>query len=283
MHRSLTCLALVAGAILSRPALAAESYDNCAGFITSLPATIATPGIWCLDRDLTTNIASGNAITVNANNVTIECNRFRIGGLQAGPATTASGIRASNRLNMTIRNCNIRGFLAAVNTNGGGGHFIEGSRFDGNTAYGLVVSSAGSTIRNNQIIDTGGSTSVTGFAVAIEATAGVDVIDNTVSGVEALDANSSAQGIAAAANSDGSVIGNRIRGVVPKGSGMGDAIVANAGSAGMAISDNKIRGPGVGVGIRCSNNRVTARDNIISGYPVGISNCLSASNTVNTN
>ena len=47
-------LSLSLGAV---PASAAESYDGCSGFITVLPATIDTQGVWCLKQDLATAIA----------------------------------------------------------------------------------------------------------------------------------------------------------------------------------------------------------------------------------
>jgi hypothetical protein len=66
------------------PAQAAESYDNCSGYIDSVPAVIATQGTWCLRKDLSTAQTSGNAIEIAANNVVIDCNDFKLGGLAAG-------------------------------------------------------------------------------------------------------------------------------------------------------------------------------------------------------
>jgi len=290
MNRNLICLAILAGASLLRPsaAHAAESYDNCTGFITSLPATIATQGTWCLDRDLATAIASGSAITVATNNVTIDCNHFKIGGLQAGTGTLATGVVSNERLNTTVRNCNIRGFYQGV-VFGGGGHLVEGSRFDGNTGTGIALSSSGSMIRNNQVIDSGGSSLFTSVAYAMIVVNGVDVIDNTVNGVEASGENSSSYGIYASGNGDGSVVGNRVRGLALKGGGLVRAIFVDSLSAGMTVRDNTVKGPGVdvgigvSVGIRCLNNQVTARGNLVSKFPVGIENCLSDANSVNMN
>jgi hypothetical protein len=63
-------VALVLLAAAASPALAAESYDNCTGFIDPLPAVITTQGTWCLRKDLRTAVASGHAITIATNNVT---------------------------------------------------------------------------------------------------------------------------------------------------------------------------------------------------------------------
>src|SRR4029079_17155739 len=49
----------------------AETFHTCGTTIASLPAVISTQGVFCLTHDLNTAITSGNAITVNANNVTI--------------------------------------------------------------------------------------------------------------------------------------------------------------------------------------------------------------------
>src|SRR5688500_7900792 len=95
------CLALtfVAGLLALAPGAsrAAESYDNCTGFIDSLPAVITKQGTWCMRKDLSTAIDTGNAITVATNNVTIDCNDFKIGGLAAGVDTLAHGIVAADR------------------------------------------------------------------------------------------------------------------------------------------------------------------------------------------
>src|SRR4249920_3461142 len=88
----LLTLAMLFGA--PRAAHAAESYDNCTGYINSLPAVISTGGIWCLKHDLSTAI-DGDAIHINGtNDITIDCNNFKIGGLAAGIGTNATGIWA---------------------------------------------------------------------------------------------------------------------------------------------------------------------------------------------
>src|SRR6185369_13051491 len=84
---------------------AAESYDNCVGFVDSVPAVIATQGTWCLRHDLSTAITAGNAITIATNNVIIDCNDFKLGDLSAGAGTQAVGVQATDRLNTTVRHC----------------------------------------------------------------------------------------------------------------------------------------------------------------------------------
>ena len=286
MIRSSTSLLLaaLAGAGLSSPVQAAESYDNCSGFIDALPATIAGQGTWCLRGDLSTAMATGAAITIAANNVTIDCNHFKLGGLAAGSATTATGIQASStRQNVAIRQCNIRGFRLGLMLGGGAGHLVEDNAFDGNTTAGMYVSGEGSLVRNNRVVDTGGST-VMSSAIGMQVSSGVDVIDNTISGVAPGNANGGATGIRA--SGPGSIRRNRVRRLAATGSGATFGIRAE-GTGRRVMQDNHVQGPGPetsgSVGIDCFASAATARGNIVAGFETGIAGCLSNANAVNTN
>lgn len=132
---------------------------NCIN-ITSVPITITVPGIYCLKQDLSTSITSGAAITINANNVTIDFNDYKLGGLVGGPNTMASGIYANARSNITLRNGNIRGFRTGIYLNGanggpGSGHLVENNLLDGNTSIGIFASGAGVAVRGNRVVNTG--------------------------------------------------------------------------------------------------------------------------------
>lgn len=194
MKRNMMLLAsaalLAGGFTFPGQADAAESYDNCNNFIESLPATIATQGVWCLRKDVSTGITSGNAIRITTNNVTIDCNGFKIGGLAGGDSTNATGIYAEGRQNITIRGCGIRGFHTGIEIADGAGHLVEHNRLDYNRSVGIAFGrfnigfgqwfeTDNSMIRHNQIFDTGGNvSSVTGIFAN-----GADIVDNTVSGL----------------------------------------------------------------------------------------------------
>ena len=164
----LAALAVLAAACFPIPGPArAETYQTCTGFIDSLPATISTQGTWCLRKDVSTGMTSGAAITIAANNVTIDCNHFKLGGLAAGSATTATGIQASStRQNVAIRQCNIRGFRFGVMLDGGAGHLIEDNAFDGNTTFGMYVA-GGVGIECTDNLATARGNVVSGFATGI--------------------------------------------------------------------------------------------------------------------
>jgi hypothetical protein len=206
-------IALLAGLWASTNAhdVRAETFNTCKGFITSLPTTITTQGTWCLAKDLVTAVSSGAAITVAVNNVNIDCNNFKLGGLAAGDASLTIGIHAVGRQNITVRNCAIRGFFAGIlfEGNAGGGHLVEANRLDNNLQTGIHVQGDGSTVRGNFVNATGGATGQT-YAHGIATFDTVDVLDNTVADVNALQ---DPYGMSVGYNNGGVVAGNRIRGL----------------------------------------------------------------------
>ena len=276
-------LALLPLALLGAPraAQAAQSYDNCSGFITSLPAVIASSGTWCMDANLTTSITSGVSITVNANDVTIDCNDFTLSDLGGGMGTLAYGIYANNRTNVTVRRCNVRGYYYGIVLASGGGHLAEDNRLDANTYVGLRVDGARSTARRNRINDTGGSTAIAA-AFGIVTNASVDVLDNTISGVTARSGgNGNAYGIFTTANAAGSVNGNRVRTVLGDGTGTAFGIYHNTSDR-VTMRDNDLLGVGgTGLALRCASANGSARDNMLLGFAAGISGCSNDGGNVN--
>jgi len=268
---SLVAIALLAAAL---PAPAAESYDNCTGIVDSLPATIGTSGTWCLQGDLSTAMGTGAAVSVTANNVTLDCNGFKIGGLAAGPGSAATGVFANGRTNTVVRNCSIRGFQHGIDLFLGEGHVVEDNSLDGSTSIGIQISGDG-VIRRNIVRGTGGST-LTPSVNGIRTTHDVDIIDNSIIGVAA-GSGGGAYGILAYGNENGSIRDNRIRGVV------GEGLVVGISSAQMLINgvptegritlaNNQIIGPGDWA-LFCHNGSGVARDNVLSGFTAGITNC----------
>lgn len=150
--------------VSAMPLLATAETTNCTP-IQSLPHVISAPGVYCLNSDLTTSISSGNAITINANNVTIDLNGWRLGGGLAGTATQANGIYALDRQNITIRNGTVRGYYAGVfldelNPLNSRGHLVEDIRADQNRHIGIRIRGQRNLLRRNQVLATGGSTAV---------------------------------------------------------------------------------------------------------------------------
>ena len=268
---------IVLALLLSPPraAQAAESYDNCTGFITSIPAVISTQGTWCMKQDLATAMTSGNAITVNTNNVTIDCNNFKLGGLAAGLGTTALGIYALDRQNTTVRHCNIRGFDVGIylESTFTGGNLVEDNRLDGNTFVGMRVDGDGSTVQRNRVFDTGETTLSTN-AYGIVTHYDVDILDNTVSGVTArTGGNGAAIGIETYLNDANSVNGNRVRGLHHQGNGA--TAIYNFSVSRVVMRDNDLLGDGslLTSGMECADSKAGAKNNAISGFTTAINIC----------
>jgi hypothetical protein len=174
-------LALALLAFSFPPPSRAETL-NCTP-ITSLPATISTQGLYCLTGNLATAQASGNAITINANNVTLDLNGWKVGGQAAGAGTLAIGIYSAGT-NVTVKNGIVRGFWFGIYLVGRGAT-VEGITADQNTEEGIAVAGAGILVQGNQVMDTGGTTTATnGPAYAIYvAGPGSLIQNNLVSGL----------------------------------------------------------------------------------------------------
>lgn len=279
MKQLITPLVLLLAACLlwssPRDAVAAESYDNCSGFITSLPAVVTTQGVWCLDRHLETAITSGSAITISTNNVTIDCNDFKLGGLQAGLTTLARGITANGRVNTTVRHCNVRGFAIGIDASGGG-IVVENNRFELNTRTAVDVSGDGSVVRRNLVNDTGGAPDVTAI-YGILASDTVVVEDNIVTNVAApVGANTTVYGLRVVGGNGAVVSRNSVRGLVPAGTGVANGIYTSNGSSAF-ITDNRasVSPAGtVGNGFRCNGTSGSMKDNVSWGFATPTSGCL---------
>ena len=266
-NRLLAGLALLAGLVAAPgSARAAQDYDNCTGFIDSLPAIISTQGVWCLRKNLGTAITSGSAIRITTNNVIIDCNDLKIGGLAAGDDSKAYGINALNRQNITVRHCNVRGFLEGIRLDGGAGHLVEDNRLDNNLRNGILVGGDNNLVQRNRVYDTGGAPKET-FGINANA----DVIDNTVAGVFSTDF---AYGIFV--RGAYKVRNNRIRGL------QGDRPVYGISfhSPGSMVDGNHVAVPAgtSGTGIRGDNsgNGVACSNNVVAGFSIAMDSCVDA-------
>lgn len=252
--------------------------------ITSLPANITTQGVYCLKHDLTTAISSGAAITIATNNVTIDCNDWKIGGLVAGVGTGAYGIYATDRVNITIRHCGIRGFLAGIYLTGtsSGGHLVEDNRLDLNTQLSLYVQGDSLLVRRNRILQTGGKPAASMSTAAFIYGNGV-VQDNVVNGV-------SPTGVTGNADAIGLNLGigpfqvdhNFVTGLVPLGTGIARGIWGDAypGSYrnNFVISGSSIAGTGID---GASSPAASAcGGNTVHGFATGMASCTDAGGNV---
>ena len=245
---SITLAGLLMASALSLQAKA-ETIDCTA--ITSLPYVIATQGVYCLNGNLSTSMTSGNAITINTNNVTIDLNGFKLGGLGAGDDTATNGIYAYQRKNITIKNGIIRGFLFGIFLSdvspytASSGHVITNILADQNTYRGITVEGLGATVSHNTVVDTGGSSTAfnEAFGIAVLGPS-VKVVNNDISTTTA-QSTSAAWGIYLYAADYGLVQNNTVTDTVsPSSSGFAIWISSSTGvfarNNNLANADNGI-------------------------------------------
>lgn len=143
--------------------------------ITGLPATIAQPGKYCLASDFTLNSATVKAITVAANDVTLDCQGHSIRNAATSNTGTAEGVYAYARNSVTVKNCRIQGGFAngisfmqdnaASNKN----YYIniENNYIAGAYSHGIRAFGSAIEIRNNRVYDIGGQANTYAFGIRV--------------------------------------------------------------------------------------------------------------------
>jgi hypothetical protein len=153
--------------------------------ITYLPYVISSEGVYCFTGNLSTDMTSGYAIEIQADNVVVDFNGWKLDGLSGGTSTRARGIHGVYLKNITIRNGTIQGFEYAIAIYGNypltisSGHLVEDIRVDQATYVGLSVAGHGSIVRRNQIIDTGTGPVGGAYGITMHGN-GVRALDNDI-------------------------------------------------------------------------------------------------------
>jgi hypothetical protein len=81
--------------------------------IAAVPFTITSAGSYCLASSMTTNITTGAAIEVAADDVTLDLGGFTLEGIGGG-RSLANGIHSMNRRAIVVRNGTVKGFLIGI-------------------------------------------------------------------------------------------------------------------------------------------------------------------------
>jgi hypothetical protein len=267
---------LAAAALCAGPAPAAESHDGCTYTIVSLPAVLTSQGVWCMKAELSTGIASGAAITIGTNNVTLDCNHLKLTGFAAGAGTATTGVQVNGRTAFAMRNCHVRGFRYGVRATSSVDTLIEDSLFEGNTHTGISApsTSVGTVIRRNRVVDTGGAPGAT-LAIGILSGSDAHVVDNVVRGVSGDGAGETTVYGLHSTYGAGTLRGNRIQGLLPDGAAPAVGIYSLFGD-GELIDDNFIHGGSypTSIGIFCDESVFILRENTVTRIDVGYQGCV---------
>jgi len=211
--RRLVALGGAAISLLLAASSASAEVVDCTP-IETLPVVITSQGIYCLKHDLATSITSGTAILVNTNNVTIEMNGFKLGGLGGGTSTTTFGIASYNRQNVTVRNGTVRGFYNNVYLLGGLGHIVEDLRLDGARGNGLFLAGTNLIARNNFITNTGEGAGSSAAGIYVDSGYYLSITGNIIGSVSE---TSSSNGIRVEYTEQSAIESNEIHGIIGGG------------------------------------------------------------------
>ena len=105
------------------------------------PTVITAPGTYTLDRDIRAS-GAGTCLEVQAPNVVIEGNGYRIEGMGTG---NTQGIRVENAQTVTIRDIHIERWDVGLLAKNAPGLVVEGVTSSDNSASGLLVSGDGTS------------------------------------------------------------------------------------------------------------------------------------------
>lgn len=127
--------------------------------ITTAPYVINASGYYRLGDNLSYSAASGNIVTINVSNVTLDLNGFFISGPAGNTSQTTSGIYAQNRSNLVIFNGTVANCSIGVNIVGGSNSRntrITNMRISNCSTAGIYdTTPVGHLIADNQITDIG--------------------------------------------------------------------------------------------------------------------------------
>jgi len=187
MKRKIGCLAVVLAVFWGSNLARADSefYVIAAGptavgtKITSVPYEIKNSGFYYLTGNLNYS-GSGNAITVTANDVTLDLMGFSLTG--TGAAETA-GIYSNGRSNVEIRNGTVRNFDAGVVGNNpingnGNKHRVINVRATNNGGAGIYLAGKNHLIKNCSSSDNGAGLAIFGSGLITDS-----VANNNVTGI----------------------------------------------------------------------------------------------------
>jgi hypothetical protein len=268
----------------------------------NIPLIISTPGSYYLTEDVT---ASGTAITVDVNDVTIDLAGFALVGPGSG---TNYGIYMSGRSNVEIRNGTVRDFYYGIREDSSTilsqGHRIIDVRAVSNLVGGICLYGSGHLIKGCTAIKNGGSAG-SNNAYGIFAYHGCTITGNTASR-NGNEADSYAYGISAGegstvtgntssyngyncatgskvygiwANSGSTVTGNTAskNGIYASDvygiwAGSGSTVTGNTSNRNGNTADGSVYG--IYLGIRCLVDQNTAYGNVGTNMDMGVSGCV---------
>ncbi len=261
-------------ALVIMAASAAPSIVHAACTELSLPATISSPGNYCLAADYTTADPAEKSIEIAASDVTVDCQGHRLTSNANSNSGTSVAIFANNRHDITVQNCRIMGGYSIgidiLQNNSGpnanyyvtlADNYIGGPYLYGIRAYGSAIE-----ILRNHIYDIGGQLNSHAAGIRIGAGTGFAfhlLKENLIAGTNTPYTN--AFGILSDKSVAGIFIGNGVTGSSASNTAYKGYGIRILGGSGNRITDNHVNGSGRSndVGITTNDTGSSCFDNYI--------------------
>jgi hypothetical protein len=250
--------------------------------INSLPATIDTPGNYCLASDFSVSLTSNAAIKITSHDVHLDCANHSITNTGGNSSSSSSGIDFSNVHGVTVKNCRILGGftngISATQPLSSAPVVYYANIIDNYIAgpykYGILVYGSGVEIRGNRIYDVGGQSGSFAMGIRIAGPTGVGMPrffllkDNLVAGTNA------GSNVAYGIYSDNSIAAIIINNGVSGTTGGTASYGIRTGGTTNRITDNHVVGSGKAgdVGIWSQSSTDSCFDNYIRAT-LGTSGC----------
>ena len=188
---------LIAGSAALVPQTVSAQSSDCT-VIGSIPATIGSPGKYCMAADAMVDMTVGVAITIASDDVTLDCRDHTLSNAASANDGSSIGIFASSVANIIVRNCRVvGGFTDAIH--------IHQPMAQYNSAFYY-------RIEDNSILGTNSPVN-NAFAIFSDGSIGSVFRDNTISGTAASSTGSfRSYGIRIATGSANTVRDNHILG-----------------------------------------------------------------------
>jgi hypothetical protein len=150
--------ALLAAVLLAPCPRAAAETLTCTD-LPALPATITTPGHYCLNRNFSQAFTTA-AINIAASNVLLDCNGHAV---TQTASNGVAGVYASNRRQVTVQGCTLNSFgrgIALFESDPGASqdNRVVGNELRGSQITAIQVAGSGTVIDDNHISGNVGST-----------------------------------------------------------------------------------------------------------------------------
>ena len=256
--------------------------------LPNAPTVINQPGVYCLTRNQSVNMASGAAISIEAGDVELDLAGFRITNEFSRVDTTATGIFTGSNSGITIRNGTLRGFSTGINMLEGRSNIVEKMRITGSNNTAIRVGGINALVRDNVVeaignqVEPGGEVDEA-CGIKVDLFGHARVVGNRIFTVRAQVSAAAicftpGQGVAENNTSQ------EIRINVPGGVNGAGVKVRNAGFPGsVMVVGNKFAGvPSWQAGstaidvIATPNTATVCKDNIMSFYQTALSSCTDA-------